>query len=83
MARKTETQKLQDYADEIWGVGKMEVVYEGPFKGFSIIPTDDFGTDDPMMYYRFIGQDASEAHAELDTMADLSKSARIRKLAQI
>ena len=76
MARKTETQKLQAYADEIWGVGKIEIVYEGPFKGFSMIPTDDFGTDDPTMDSRLIGRDSHEAHAELDAMADLAKSSR-------
>ena len=83
MARKTETQKLQEYADEIWGVGKMEIIYEGPFKGFSMIATDDFGTDDPTMDERMLGRNATEAHAELDTMADLAESARVRKLAQI
>ena len=76
MARKTETQKLQDYADEIWGVGKMEIRHI-PFKGFEMIDVTDIRLG------RMLGCNAAEAHAELDTMADLSKSARIHKLAQI
>jgi len=76
MARKTETRKLQEYADEIWGNRRMEVRHI-PFKGFEMIDSAD------VRLGRMLGRNATEAHAELDTMADLAESARVRKLAQI
>ena len=67
MARKTETQKLQNYADEIWGVGKMEIRHI-PFKGFEMIDITD------VRLGRMLGRNAAEAHAELDAMADIAKA---------
>jgi len=67
MVRKTETQKLQEYADAIWGVGKMKVQFIR-FVGFEMIDAEDIRMG------RIIGRDASEAHAELDAMADLAKA---------
>ncbi len=72
MAKKTETQKLQECADEIWGKGKMEISHE-PFVGFWLSATDAIDVFDPSMDTRLIGRDSHEAHAELDAMADLVK----------
>ena len=71
MTRKTETQKLQEYADEIWGVGRMEIVYEGAFKGYYLMDGVAFPDVDCS---RSIGRNAAEAHAELDAMADMKRA---------
>lgn len=66
MARQTETQKLQEYADEIWGKSKMRIRFMR-FVGFEMSdPGDDRDG-------RIIGRNAAEAQAELDEMADLKQ----------
>jgi len=66
MARKTETQRLQKYADEIWSVGEYTIHFITG-KGYMLWDNVDG-------LQRLLGRDASEAHAELDSMADLAKA---------
>lgn len=63
----TETQKLQDYCDEIWGAEFYRVEYE-PFKGFSAVSQ----RDDTPPHAQFLGVTSAHAHAHLDEMAELS-----------
>jgi len=68
MAKRTPVQELQEYADHIWSIGEYTVYFVGG-KGYMLRDNVD-GSQ------RLIGRNASEAHAELDVMADLMKLQR-------
>jgi len=65
MAKKSETQKLQQYADSIWSRCEYSIWHVAG-KGYML--RDNDGSQ------RLLGRNANEAHAELDAMADLMKA---------
>ena len=66
MAKKSETQKLQQYADSIWSRCEYSVWHVAG-KGYMLRDSED-------ATQRLLGRNANEAHAELDAMADLAKA---------
>ena len=69
MPRKTETQVLQSYCDEIYGKDFYAVEYK-PFRGF----TATSQRSDVRPPAQFLGTTSAHAHSHLDDMADLKKS---------
>lgn len=70
MAKKTATQELQQYCDEIYGKGFYKVEYK-PFVGFSAASQ----RDDTPPHSQFLGITQNHAHAHLDDMAELADQA--------
>ena len=68
---KTETEQLQEYADEIYGQGFYKVEYVA-FKGFYAVSQDS----NTPPHSQFLGIASQHAHAYLDDMAELMRLRR-------
>lgn len=63
----TKTQELQEYCDEIYGVGFYKVEYES-FKGFTAVSQ----LPDTPPHAHFLGITAAHAHSHLDDMVEMA-----------
>jgi len=62
----TETEKLQEYIDQIYGKGFYRIEYH-PFKGFDAVCT----SPNAQPHVQHLGPTAAHAYAHLDAMAEL------------
>lgn len=66
----TQTQQIQQYADQIYGQGFYKIKYQ-PFTGFFAVSQRD-GTPP---HSQFLGASSGHANAHLDSMADIKADA--------